>query len=162
MYNQTELELQTRGLFYPMLTLTALLLVGVGLLLVRPNGWWPAGPRRLSDILQLAAPMKPATASQPHAGKSGTETMGTVAARHTRPIETETSIAKSAVRGLAEKRYPFPLAEQIANGTPQVTILAAFGPPEVKVTGADRLFLILTVPGMQYSRSHSRSSPTLR
>ena len=48
-----------RSLFYPIVMLIVSLVVLVGLVLVRPQAWWPEGPRNVSQLLQLAATAKP-------------------------------------------------------------------------------------------------------
>ena len=133
-----------RGLFYPILMLIVSLVVLVGLVLVRPQAWWPEGPRNVSQLLQLAATVKPmpraeprATKADPPATKGGIGAKGLATARPP-SIGAKDSGAEVADRTpLPHKKYPFPTAEHIVAGTSQTTILAAFGRPEVKVTGAD-------------------------
>jgi hypothetical protein len=129
-----------RSLFYPVVTLIAILLVGVTVLLVRPKTLWPEGPRSLSALLQQSAAAKPAPApSQPLKAKSEIGGKGLAKPRQPQPIGMEAPATTISVPAPppAEKRYAFPVAEQIALGTPQATILATFGWPEAKVMGAD-------------------------
>jgi hypothetical protein len=134
-----------RGLFYPILMLIVSLVVLVGLVLVRPQAWWPEGPRNVSQLLQLAATATPipaakqaATTAAPAAAKHGIAATGLGRASQPRSVEARGSGADIAAPTLhPDRKYPFPTAEHIVAGTSQTTILAAFGRPEVKVTGAD-------------------------
>ena len=134
-----------RGLFYPILMLIVSLVVLVGLVLVRPQAWWPEGPRNVSQLFQLAATATPipaakqaATTAEPSAARHGIAAKGLAKARPPESIGAKDSGAEVADRTPpSDKKYPFPMAEHIVAGTPETTILAAFGRPEVKVTGAD-------------------------
>jgi hypothetical protein len=134
-----------RGLFYPLVMLIVSLIVLVGLVFVRPQAWWPEGPRNVSQLLQLAAPAKPipaanpaATTAEPPATKGGIGAKGLAKANQPQLIGAKDSGTEVADRTPPpNKKYPFPTAERVIAGTPQTTILAAFGRPEVKVTGAD-------------------------
>src|ERR1035438_2794240 len=59
-----------RSLFYPIVMLIVILVVLVGLVLVRPQAWWPEGPRNVSQLLQLAATAKPIPRATPPATKA--------------------------------------------------------------------------------------------
>lgn len=131
-----------RSLFYPLLTLIGILLVGVTLLLYRPEAWFPQAPRSLSglsDLLRASAVEKPSPMPEPLEAKSKTSGKGPATPRQPEAIGTEGPGASIPVAGrpAPEKRYPFPIAEQIAPGTLQATLLATYGRPEARVTGAD-------------------------
>jgi hypothetical protein len=134
-----------RGLFYPLIMLIVSLVVLVALVFVRPQGWWPEGPRNVSELMQLAAPAKPISAAKPAAAtdgppatKRGIASKGLVQADHPQPVEARGSGPNITAPTLPpERKYPFPTAEHIVAGTPETMILAAFGRPEVRVTGAE-------------------------
>ena len=134
-----------RSLFYPIVMLIVSLVVLVGLVLVRPQAWWPEGPRNVSQLLQLAATAKPipratppATKAEPPATKGSIGAKVLAKAKQPELIAANDWGAEIAARTPPpDKKYPFPIAEHIVAGTPETIILAAFGRPEVKVTGAD-------------------------
>ena len=128
-----------RGLFYPIVMLIVSLVVLVGLVLVRPQAWWPEGPRNVSQLLQLAATAKPIPRATPPATKAEPPaTKGSIGAKVLAKAQQPDWGAEIAARTPPpDKKYPFPIAEHIVAGTPETIILAAFGRPEVKVTGAD-------------------------
>lgn len=132
-----------RGLFYPLVMLIVSLVVLVGLVFVRPQAWWPEGPRNLSQLLQPSAPAQ-MPAAKPAATISEPATKGGLGAKRLpKAIEPEPTIAAGSGSEIAarstppERKYPFPTAEQISAGSSQKMILAAFGRPEVKATGAE-------------------------
>jgi len=128
-----------RSLFYPVLTLIVILLVGINVLLFRPKGWWPEVPRSLSVLLRQSGTEKPSPMpAQPLQAKGEFGKKGPAKPSQPEPIQMGASgTSPVPAPRPPEKRYPFPVAEQIVPGTPQTTILATFGPPEAKVTGAD-------------------------
>ena len=127
-----------RGLLVPTLVIIAVLLLGLGFLLVHP---WPEGARILANLLQpnvQAAPVNEAAPAQPLEDKGRIRGKGRSNPGLTEPVEVNAPETKNISAPLpAEKKYPFPVAEQTVPGTPEATVLASFGSPEVNVTGAD-------------------------
>ena len=134
-----------RSLFYPIVMLIVSLVVLVGLVLVRPQAWWPEGPRNVSQLLQLAATAKPIPrATPPETKAEPPATKGSIGAKVLAKAKQPELIAANdwgaeiaARTPPPDKKYPFPIAEHIVAGTTQTMILSAFGRPDVKVTGAD-------------------------
>lgn len=130
-----------RGLFYPVILLIVSLVILIGIVFVRPQAWWPQGPRNVAQLLEMAHPTTPMPAAKPAAATA--EPTGTKSGGKRKTTQSQETVAQSSGAGIViptpspEKRYPFPTIERVAAGTPETTILTAFGRPAVKVTGAE-------------------------
>jgi hypothetical protein len=127
-----------RSLSYFVLTLVGVLLVGVTLVLVRPQSWLPQASASIYNL--FGRPATPADKPSPLAEKSKPESAHKASPQAHRALEAAASPetpAPGAPPAVIEQHYPFPLAGQIASGSSKNSIIASFGRPEATVTGAD-------------------------
>jgi hypothetical protein len=124
-----------RGIFNYVIVLIAAIVIGVGLLVLRPQSWLPRAA--IFSAITGKAPEKVESRTSPLAkpkpvGKSHT------AASPPRSSASEGS-ATVTVTLLPPTEAPrrFPLAQEIVRGMKKSAVLARFGRPEATVAGAD-------------------------
>ncbi len=134
-----------RSLYYPALAFIALLLIAIGALVLWPESLFPEWHRSFTAFLKPSSETKKEEAAPPPEekkkaakGKTGARAVAQPApVEEAEPVVFPASSAPGAASTVT-RTYPFPVAEQIAPGTPQSAILGQFGRPEMKVTGADK------------------------
>ncbi len=132
-----------RNLFFPALVLIAVLLVAVGALVFWPDSLWPGWHQSLRSFLLPAAAPKVADvpAKTPEKGpvaKKPPALGRTVVSGETASPVAALSPTPGVAAAVAQRQYPFPVAEQITPGMPIATLVDRFGRPEMKVTGAEK------------------------
>jgi hypothetical protein len=123
-----------RGMSIVVLVLITVIVVGVGLLVLNPSSL----PRASAILSRIAASTRsPSSAIQaqpapkpPEIAKHGTLPKDL---RRTESPETAVSMRSAS----AASPSPFPLGQDIVNGTPKAEILERFGVPQATITGAD-------------------------
>lgn len=124
-------------MFYPVLFLIVVLLVGVVWLISHPGSWWS----QVSATVASVTGRSPHAKSEPPTSPEKPNPFGKKKPGPPRQSGSKPELVESAAMepspAPAEKHYPFPVAQDILTGTARLAILARFGPPGATVTGAD-------------------------
>jgi len=132
-----------RQLFFPVLILIAMLVIGTVLMIMRPNSWWPQVAGTISAVIGRSAVGSSGPLPSPFSdGKAEKKNKGVALSGGNGSVTVEVvNVPPNGSTGAAQSAgasHPFPLASEIANGTAKSAILERFGPPQATVTGADR------------------------